>query len=86
MADGQDVEQIIKAAVEEIWNQFDADGSGYLDKEEARKFVSQTLDTTGNGGFSDAEFDECFSQFDNNNDGQISKSEMVTFIRQVAHI
>ncbi len=72
--------------MQDIWDSYDNDGSGTLDKEEARKFVGQTLTDTGTGSFSDAEFDECFNQFDKNGDGVISKGEMVQFIKSVANI
>ena len=54
-------ESALDGLIDQIWEQYDADGSGELDKEETRKFVSDTLGNLGGGGeFSDEAFDEVF--------------------------
>lgn len=40
-------EEIIAAAVDAIWDQYDTDGSGKLEKEECKKFVQETLTNMG---------------------------------------
>ena len=37
------IDWIIRQCVEDIWSQFDTDGSGALDKDEARLFVESIM-------------------------------------------
>jgi hypothetical protein len=39
----------IKAVIEQIWDTYDADKSGDLDKEETWRFVKDTLGNLGSG-------------------------------------
>ena len=34
---------ILKHCIDQIWFKYDADNSGYLDREEAKKFVSESV-------------------------------------------
>ena len=86
MAEAAQIDSIIQEAVNQIWDQFDKDKSGALDKEETKAFVTATLTETGQGSFTADEFTECFASFDKNGDGSISKQEMVAFIKQVANL
>ena len=86
MAEADEINQIIAQAVNDIWDQYDTDKSGALDKAETRKFVSATLTETGQGSFTEDEFNDCFASFDKNGDGSISKDEMVEFIKKVANL
>ena len=38
-----DLDSVIMRCVDDIWRDYDEDGSGELDKEETRKFVFDTL-------------------------------------------
>ena len=38
-----DIDDIIKNCIEEIWNQYDDDESGYLDKEECFRFIMESF-------------------------------------------
>ena len=42
-----DIDDIIKNCIEEIWNQYDDDESGYLDKEECFNFIIDSFDGLG---------------------------------------
>ena len=54
-------ESALDGLIDQIWEQYDVDLSGALDKEETRKFVTDTLGNLGSGGdFSDEAFDEVF--------------------------
>ena len=80
-----EIDSVIEKCVEEIWNKYDDDGNGYLDKEETKHFVKDTLTDMSDGvGFNDDDFDQCFREFDKDNSGTIEKAEMVQFIKQVA--
>ena len=77
-------EQAIQGVIDQIWETYDADKSGALDKEETKKFVQDTLGNLGSGDeFSDEAFDEVFSTFDKDNSGTVEKNEMVVFIKQL---
>ena len=77
-------EQAIQGVIDQIWDTYDVDKSGALDKEETKKFVQDTLGNLGSGDeFSQEAFDEVFATFDNNGDGMIEKPEMLTFIKQL---
>lgn len=65
--------------IDDIWNTYDVDNSGALDKEEARKYIQDTTDDVP----SQEVFDEMFSDFDKDNSGTIEKAEMVVFIKRL---
>ena len=75
-------EQAIQGVIDQIWDKYDVDKSGALDKDETKKFVQDTLGNLGSGDdFSDDAFDEVFKTFDKDNSGTIEKTEMVVFIK-----
>ena len=77
-------EQAIQGVIDQIWEKYDADKSGALDKQETKSFVQDTLGNLGSGDdFSDDAFDEVFKTFDKDNSGTIEKGEMVVFIKQL---
>ena len=77
-------DQAIQDVIDDIWETYDVDKSGALDKEETKNFVQDTLGNLGNGeAFSPDTFDEVFTSFDKDNSGTVEKSEMVVFIKQL---
>ena len=82
------VDAVIRNCVEDIWGEYDIDGSGALDKEECRNFVIQTMrEFAGDEAvknFSHPDFEFTFKLFDVDRNGTIEKSEMVRFIRKTA--
>ena len=77
-------EQAIQGVIDQIWDTYDVDKSGALDKQETKKFVQDTLGNLGSGDeFSDEAFDEVFATFDKDNSGTVEKSEMVVFVKQL---
>merc|ERR1719401_2880709 len=77
-------EQAIQGVIDQIWDTYDVDKSGELDKEETKKFVQDTLGNLGSGDeFSQEAFDEVFQTFDKDNSGTVEKAEMVVFIKQL---
>ena len=78
-------EQAIQAVIDQIWDTYDKDKSGALDKDETKAFVKDTLGNLGGGddGFSDEAFDEVFKTFDKDGSGTVEKAEMVVFIKQL---
>ena len=74
-------DDMIVKFVEKIWSKYDSDNNGYLDKNESKKFVRDTLDTLGSiveNGFTFDEdfFNQCFQEFDTNGNGRIDFEEM----------
>ena len=80
-----DLNAIINKNVDDIWDQYDKDGNGYLDKNEAKLLVLDSLKLMGeNTQIDQKEFDEVFKMFDKDGNGTIDKGEMASFIRKVA--
>ena len=73
--------QNIKDWIEDIWESYDIDGNGLIDKLEIKTFVAQTLKTAGiQVKYSDEDFDDLFGKMDYLNDGYLSKVEMTHFL------
>ena len=80
-----DIDMVVAQCVDEIWEVFDTDNSGSLDKDETKRFVKSTLmDMQEDNPLSDEDFEQCFREFDKNGDGEIERSEMITFIKIVS--
>ena len=84
-----DVDKVIQSCVDDIWDEYDRDGNGTLDRDETKRFICTTLsEFTGQpvefDAFSQEDFDSAFDMFDRDNSGTIDKKEMVVFIRKVA--
>ena len=81
------VTDIISNCVEDIWDEFDDDGNGYLDKEETLAFVKRQLLEMGESTeFSLLDFEACFKQHKDNDDGLVTKEEMIDFIGKVVGV
>ena len=75
-------EKVIQGVVDQTWETYDVDKSGYLDKKETKKFVQETLGKAGSE-FSESEFNQLFSNWDTNNSGKVEKNEIFAFIKQL---
>eukprot|EP00357_Protocruzia_adherens_P009718 CAMPEP_0115005526 /NCGR_PEP_ID=MMETSP0216-20121206/19927_1 /TAXON_ID=223996 /ORGANISM="Protocruzia adherens, Strain Boccale" /LENGTH=85 /DNA_ID=CAMNT_0002371875 /DNA_START=846 /DNA_END=1103 /DNA_ORIENTATION=- len=77
----------LRAGVDEIWPRYDVDNNGYLDKVEAKKFVIDMLESSGqtfDQGVYETMFKEVMDRGEGEaGDGRISKEEMVAFLRQL---
>ena len=74
----------VEEHVNQIWGQFDKDGSGTLNKSETRAFVKGLLVKLGEDGkLSEEEFNALFKDFDEDSNGTVSKDELALFIKQV---
>ena len=39
----EEIDRVIQKCVDEIWSKYDDDNNGFLDKDETKKFVKDTL-------------------------------------------
>ena len=58
-----DVDKILVQCVDDIWHKYDKDGSGSLEKDEAKAFACKILGD-GVNDYTDEEFEICFKEFD----------------------
>ena len=77
------VDQALMPTVEDLWKNFDTDGNGYLEKNETKAFVKETLGAAGMGSsdFTQEQFDEVWVAIDTVKSGRIEKPEMLKFLR-----
>ena len=69
----------IMETVNSMWEQYDVDKSGVLDKSEAKKFMEATLDKS----VTDEEFNEVFAVLDMDKSGVVKKDEMCAYIAKM---
>ena len=79
------IEVMIEKTVEKMWEEYDTDGNGYLDKEEAMKLIKNTMVEMSSEvkNAEDDTIEEAFNQFDADGNGRIAKNEMANFIRKL---
>ena len=78
---------VIEKCVNDIWAEYDKDGNGFLDKDETKAFVKNTLsEMNDSASIEDQDFEDTFKEFDKDNSGTIEKDEMAAFIKKVAGI
>ena len=76
-------EKTIQVVIEYIWDTYDSNRDGYLDREEVKQFILQTMVTSDVAtDFTEEAFDKVYSEIDSNRTGIIDKSKMECFIRQ----
>ena len=65
-------DRVLLEEVQKIWDVYDTDGNGVLDRSEMRTFIREMLDGVVDQEFvSDASINRIFDQFDANGDGEI---------------
>jgi len=62
-----------------VFNSFDTDGSGFLDKNELKNAFKNFK-----GGLTDAEIDALMAEADTNGDGKVSFEEFTALIKKVS--
>lgn len=84
IANTEDQASSIKVVVDEIWNSYDLDNSGALDKEETRLFITELVpEMSSYFEFSDERFNKLFNELDINGEGTVEKEEMAGFILEM---
>lgn len=80
----QGLDLLVEKIIQDVWNHYDKDKSGYLNRTEARKFLKKALADLQEGEkFTESKFTETFAEIDKNKSGTISQKEMRLFIRQL---
>ena len=81
---------MLESIVDEIWEDYDKDGSGFLDKAEVMQFLKDSAArlSEGFGGDQEVEvdeesFEEAFTAFDKDGSGTMAKGEMVNFMNEL---
>jgi len=71
--------------IEEVWDKYDADKNGALDKEETAGFVRDLLGDQGRRDeWGDEDFEESvFAALDKDRSGTIDKPEIVDFMKRL---
>ena len=72
----------VGAVVEKIWNTFDTDQSGKLNRKETLRFLNHYLTLTNQPLATNKIFNRFFDKIDLNGDGFISRSEMKNFVKR----
>ena len=79
------MDKVLKDCVDEIWEHYDEDGNGTLDKSECKAFIMSAIEEMGVGPdnevFNENDFEECFKKVDVDKNGTIDKEEMFKFIK-----
>lgn len=71
------------AVIEALWDQFDSDQSGFLDKDEMLPLAQQALREIGYTEEIDQETcDQFFSDIDKDGNGKVDKGELLKFIQK----
>jgi len=73
----------MQKAVDKIWEEYDVDGSGDLDRDEVRKFLLDTLCKGHDELCDEAFFEKTCNQFDEDGSGTIDKWEMKHVIEKM---
>lgn len=80
----QGLEFLIDKTIQESWIKYDKDKSGYLNRNEARKFLKKALAELHEGEkFTEDKFSEMYADIDRNYSGNISQKEMRVVVRQL---
>ena len=74
-------EDEIMDIVDNIWDKYDTDRSGKLNRRETLRFMNAFLQSRGQKPTTHLQFSRFFKKFDANGDGQISKGEMAQFVK-----
>ena len=71
---------------QDIWETYDFNDDGNIDKREIKKFVDQTFEKVGlKYEYNEFDLDDFFSKIDVTQDGMVSKAELKNFFRKLGN-
>lgn len=77
-------EELISKTVDQVWGKYDADGNGFLDKEECFAFVRDSLKEMGQLDIlTEDMFEKAFNEYDADGTGKISRGEMAAYLKKL---
>ena len=79
----EETDKAIDCVCDELWENFDKDNSGSLDREEALKFVAEVCGASGGSDVDKVEFDAFFDSLDVDKSGTLEKAEIKKFIKDL---
>ena len=68
--------------VERIFDKYDANRNGFLEKKEVLRLMNEILSDKGHPPATFTQFNKFFAEIDDNGDGVISRSEISRFVRK----
>ena len=87
-----DIDDMLKICIEQIWEKFDDDKNNILSKDEAKKFITAAITELMGGNVEDdtmfdhvmpqQQFDQLFNSIDVDGGGEATKEEMFLFIKK----
>jgi Ca2+-binding EF-hand superfamily protein len=79
-----DENESIQVVVDEIWNTYDLDQTGILERDEIKKFMKDYMpDFKKNYKFDEEGFNALYDEFDLDGNGIIEKNELAQFIKNM---
>ena len=80
-----EIETAINKIVDGIWDKYDNDKSGFLEKEEMRPFYIENVkdEQLETSTFSEANFEAFFIDFDKDCNGLITKAQMYVWVMKM---
>ena len=83
------MDDVVKKCIGDIWHQYDPENTGYLNRDQAKLFVKQTLTEFVGKDMIDeiwqeATFEAAFTDYVDEEEETISKADMSSFIKKVA--
>lgn len=77
-------DNVISEWVEDIWDTYDKNDDGNIDKREIRKFIDQTFAAVNaDVPYTEYDLDDLYEIIDVTEDGMISRAEMRHFFRKL---
>ena len=82
----KEINEALEDCLNDIWDNYDADGNGTLEYKEAKKFLKDVLKESGIDHIQSKDLKKAFEDFDEDKSGAISKDEMKVLIRLLTGI
>jgi len=75
-------DEAVKNMLDDIWETYDLEKNGSLNKEETKKLCQDTFGVTESGEeITDELFDEMFLSIDKNKNGKVEREELFTYMK-----